>query len=777
MKPDRNKPCPCGSGKKYKYCCEGKAPSRFALSPTEIEPLVALHNAGRYAELESKARGLTRRYPDSGLVWMLLAGALQKQGKNALSAYQKTVGLIPGDAGAHYDLGVALQNNGLLADAAESYRRALQINPDYAEAHYNLAHTLKQLGQSEMAAESYRNVLEIKPDFAEAHNNLGSVLKDLGQLEDAAASYRRALQIKPDFAEAHNNLGYILQALGQPDAALESCRCALLIKPDFAEAYNNLGIAQHDLRDSEAAMASYRRALQIKPDYAEAHFNLGNIQKEIGKMDDAAVSYRQALRLKPDFADAYNYLGSVLQYFGQLENAVDGYRQVLELKPDYPEAYSNLLFCLSHSEAVDAQTLFAEHCRFGEQFEAPLLASWPQHGNSRDPARTLQVGFVSGDLRNHAVAYFIEPLLAHLSGYPQLSLHAYYNHTIEDAVTRRLRGYFTHWHPIAGLKDDVLAEQIRTDGIDILIDLSGHTGKNRLMTFARKPAPIQAKSWIGYPGTTGLRAMDYYLADRFFLPPGQFDSQFTEKIVRLPASAPFMPSTDAPPVNALPALSNSYVTFGSFNRRDKITRSVIALWAQLLRALPDSRILLGAMNKDGNYTTLIDWFAQQGIARERLDFHALIDMQTYLGLHHQVDICLDTFPYTGGTTTLHALWMGVPTLTLAGHTAAGRQGAAILGHAGLDAFVAHDAADFVQQGLSWAGDLAALSAIRTGLRERFALSAMGQPALIAAGLEHALRIMWQRWCEDLPTVAIDVSDKQSNHRINESAVEGQQIRS
>lgn len=773
MKPDRNKPCPCGSGRKYKHCCEVKASSRAALSPAEIEPLVALHNAGRYAELESKARGLVSRYPGAGLVWMLLAGALQKQGKNALSAYQKTAELMPGDAGAHYDLGVALQNNGLLADAAESYRRALQIKPDYAEAHYNLAHTLRQLGQSELAAECYRGVLEIKPDFAEAHNNLGSVLKDLGQLEDAAASYRRALQIKPDFAEAHNNQGYILQVLGQPDAALASCRRALEIKPDFAEAYNNLGIAQYDLGDSGAAMASYRRALELKPDYAEAHFNLGNIQKELGKMGDAFVSYRQAVRLKPDIADAYNYMGSVLQYFGQIEDAVDGYRQALHIKPDLAEAYSNLLFCLSHSEAVDAQTLFAEHCRFGEQFEAPLRASWPQHGNSRDPARTLRVGFVSGDLRNHAVAYFIEPLLAHLSGYPQLSLHAYYNHSLEDAFTRRLKGYFAHWHSAVRQNDDALAEQIRSDGIDILIDLSGHTGKNRLMTFARKPAPIQAKSWIGYPGTTGLHAMDYYLADHLLLPLGEFDGQFTEKIVRLPAIAPFMPSKDAPPVNALPSLSNGYLTFGSFNRRDKITRSVIALWAQLLRALPDARMLLGAMNKDGNYTTLIDWFAQEGITRERLDFHVLSDMQTYLALHHQVDICLDTFPYTGGTTTLNALWMGVPTLTLSGNTAAGLQGAAILGHAGLEAFVARDAAGFVQKGLSWAGDLATLSGLRTRLRERFAQSVMGQPALIAAGLEHALRIMWQRWCEGLSPTPIDASDNRSNDRISESAIEGQ----
>ena len=283
-----------------------------------------------------------------------------------------------------------------------------------------------------------------------------------------------------------------------------------------------------------------------------------------------------------------------------------------------------------------------------------------------------------------------------------------------------------------------------------------------MLTFARKPAPVQA-SWMGYPGTTGLRAMDYYVADRFFLPHEQFAGQFTEELVYLPANAPFMPSEAAPAVNALPAVRNGYLTFGSFNRSSKISRSVIALWGQLLRASPDSRMLLGGLPEEGKYDTLIQWFAQEGIARERLSFHARSGMDRYLGLHHQVDICLDTFPYSGSTTTLHALWMGVPTLTLAGGTPAGRTGASILGHVGLGAFVTHDAEEFVRQGVSWAGKLEGLSEIRAGLRERFANSALGRPALVAAGLERAMRIMWRRWCDGVPPGALDVSDTQIDH--------------
>jgi predicted O-linked N-acetylglucosamine transferase (SPINDLY family) len=266
-----------------------------------------------------------------------------------------------------------------------------------------------------------------------------------------------------------------------------------------------------------------------------------------------------------------------------------------------------------------------------------------------------------------------------------------------------------------------------------------------LSTFARKPAPLQV-SWIGYPGTTGLRAMDYYLADPFYLPPGQFDNQFTEKIVQLPATAPFSPSDLAPSVNPLPALSNGYITFGSFNRPNKIGPSVVALWSQLLRALPSSRMLLGAMSIDGKNESLVEMFAREGITSERLSIHSRSSMENYLALHHQVDICLDTFPYNGGTTSLHALSMGVPTLTLIGPTSSGRQGVGILGHVGLEAFAAKDKADFVKKGLSWAGNLIELLILRLELRERFKQSASGQPEIVAAGLERALRVMWRGWC-------------------------------
>ena len=656
-------------------------------TPAEINPIVALFNAGRYADMECQARLLTKCHPDSGFAWQVLVTALLAQGKDALATLQKVTELLPDDAEAHYNLGVTLQGIRQLDGAVASYRRALAL----------------------------------KPDYAGARNNLGAALHDLGQLDGAVASYRRALAIQPDDAVAHNNLGTALKDLGRLDSAVASFRQALALKPDYFEAQNNLGNALKDLKQLDDAVASFRRALALKPDFKEAHNNLGNALRDLGQLDGAVASFRRALALKPDFG----------------------------------LAFSNLLFSLLHSEAAYASELFAEHRRFGERFETPLRGRWPPHARAQNPDRCLQVGFVSGDLRNHAVAYFIEPVLAHLAGRPQLSLHVYSNHPVEDAVTRRLRGYIPHWQPIVGLSDAALAQKIREDGIDILIDLSGHTAHNRLLAFAHKPAPVQV-SWMGYPGTTGLNAMDYYLADRFFLPPGQFDDQFSEKIVQLPASAPFQPVDDAPPVNALPALSNGYLTFGSFNHTRKLSAAVIALWAQILRALPGSRMVLGAMPQGDGNDTLIEWFAQEGIGQDRLSLYPNCPMRDYLGLHHQVDLCLDAFPYPGGTTSCHALWMGVPTLSLVGSTPASRQGAILPSHVGLEALVAGNKSEFVQKALYWADHLAELATIRDGLRARFGQSAMGRPDVIAEALERALRTMWQRWCAGQPAESFEV---------------------
>ena len=551
-------------------------------------------------------------------------------------------------------------------------------------------------------------------------------------------------------------LGAVLQAQQRYEDSLQATRKAITLLPDDAATHNNLGAALLKLGRHDDAQVGFRKALAIAPDYAKALSNLGNVLTLQDKLLEAEACCRHALKIEPGYANAHVNLGNALELQGRIPEALASYRAALAIAPDMANIHTNLLYLLSLDVQIEPQQLFAAHLAFGEQFEAPLRAGWQAHNNTKDPARCLQVGFVSGDLYNHAVATFLEPVLEFLARKQSLSLHAFYTNTVEDAVTQHLRTHFPYWHSVASLSDADLANKIRADGIDILIDLSGHTSYNRLLTFARKPAPIQA-SWLGYPGTTGLQAMDYHLCDRFFIPPGELDWQFTEKSAFLPASAIFRPNEHAPSVNPLPALENGYITFGSFNRPNKLNPSVIALWSMLLRSIPNARMVLGGIPLE-HQNTLNQNFLDEGIEPSRLIYFPRSNMTDYLALHHQVDVCLDSFPYGGGTTTAHAAWMGVPTLTLAGDTPPSRAGATFMNQLGLNGFIATSIEDFVSKGHYWAEHVAELAALRLEMRARFNASAMGQPEPFASSLETTLRAMWQRWCNDLPPAPIESTD-------------------
>jgi len=638
-----------------------------------------------------------------------------------------------------------LERLSCLGDRSPDMNRTADRPDQDAQRLIDEGNALEDAGRIVEAKSRYEAAIRLAPGLARAHLNLGNALIAIGDAQGAAKAFSTATAKDPEYFAAHFNLGNAHLRSGAPRAAAEAYRKAVDLRPDFAAAQLALGCALEDLGQPGNAVAAYQRAVEIDPRYAEAHYNLGNVLQRLQNLDDAVASYRRALELKPDFVDAHVNLGNTLKDRGQVADAAACFRRALETMPSCETARSNLLFCVSHDEAIRREELFSEHCRFGDEFEAHLRPNWPRHRNMRDPNRRLRVGVASGDLREHAVAYFVAGIFEHLAKASNLELHAYYNHATEDHVSARLRGCFMDWHRIHHLSDAELAAKIVDDGIDILIDLSGHTAENRLLTFARKPAPVQA-SWVGYPGTTGLQAMDYYVSDGFRLPAGEFDDQFVEKLVCLPAAASFLPAEAAPPINPLPALTNGYLTFGSFNRLSKITAASIELWSRLLRGLPDSRLIVGALPLGERYEHLLGRFRQHGVDPSRLTFHDRCSIAEYLKLHHQVDLCLDTYPYAGGTTTHHALWMGVPTLTLAGRTPAARGGAAVMGRVGLEAFVASDPDDFEGKGLKWAGDLATLAQVRAGLRDRCRQSPTGRPDIIAAALERALRVMWQRWC-------------------------------
>ncbi len=726
--------------------------------------------------------------------------------EDALGSHETAIRIDGNIATAQNAFGLCLKALKRQQEAANAFQRAHELAPLDLDIRTNLASALFALDQKAEALAVYEGLLKDAPGNAETHNSIGLVLQSMSRMEEAAAQHRQAhaldpaantsllylaaaltaerdfesaaschrqaVALEPESADMRNQLGIALQKAKHYDDALAAYAQALELDPSHAVVHSNIGAVLHDLRRFEEALESYRKAIELDASFAAAHMNMGMAHRLLNQYDEAIAAFRKAIDLRPDYLEAHTSLGASLCEKGLLEEAIISCRAALAIDPQCAPVHSNLLFCLTHLDYPDPAVLLAEHHKFADIFEEPLRASWPVHATTDDPERVLHIGFVSGDFNNHAVANFIVPIFEHLVHSPRLVLHGYYTNLIEDDCTQLIRGMLHHWQAVQHLDDAALASQIEADGIDILIDLSGHTGANRLLAFARKPAPVQA-SWIGYPGTTGLQAMDYFVTDRHYLPAGEMENQFTEAIAHLPAAAPFLPSALSPPVNSLPALENGYFTFASFNRPNKLSREVIAAWSRLLKAVPTSRMLLGAMAKSGGYDTLIGWFADEGIARERLDFYPRTSTGDYLALHHKVDLCLDTFPYTGGTTTMHALWMGVPVLTIPGNTPPGRPTACALGHMGLTAFIARDIEDFVAKGTFIASNLTLLASLRASMREIMGNSAMGQPAIIAAGLEGALRAMWQRWCAGLPAatfeIEVDPGDMQINDPVGLSA--------
>ena len=449
---------------------------------------------------------------------------------------------------AHYNLGVIQQSQGKLDEAAAAYQRALQLKPGFVEALNDLGNVFKLQGKLEEAGACYQQVLRWKPDYAAAHCNLGVVLHDLGQLDHAVACCQRALQLQPDYATAHYNLATLLKDQGKLDESEACYRRALQLQPDYALAHYNLGIVCQSLGKLHDAMACYQRELQLQPNLPEAHNNLGNVYHELGQLDAAQVCYRRALQQQPGYALAYNNLGNILRDQGKVDSAVASYQKSLRLQPDFAAVHSNLLLTHQYRSGVTLAELANLHAEFDRLHAAPLRTArlLQDHDHDRDPHRRLRLGFVSADFGRHPVGHFLIRVLENLDP-AQCETVCYSDRMIPDDLTWRFQSAATIWRDVKGLSDQSLAEQIVNDEIDILLDLAGHTARNRLLVFARKPAPIQV-TWAGYVGTTGLKAMDYILADRHEIPQAA-EAHYCEKVLRMPDGyVTYDPPVYAPPV-------------------------------------------------------------------------------------------------------------------------------------------------------------------------------------------------------------------------------------
>jgi len=691
----------------------------------------------------------------------------------------------PRDANAHALLGVLLLKARHLEEGATAVRRALELNPKMRDMQAVLATALFELGQYEAAVEAFRTALrfqdaaylhqgladalrllrrfkeaepgarralELEPDNTAFLLSLAAVLNGQERLEDTLALIRRVSALEPGNADAWRDQARLLMRLSRHEEAIAAYRELTGLRPDDVQAYRDMAVCQQRAGQTEAALDSYVRALELEPDHANTLCDYGSTTHRLGKLAEAAVILQRALAIEPDNVLVLRALLHTTFSLGEWREALRLARHLLAVEPT-PEHHSIVLFILSHC-CFDGAELTREHFSFGERWEPALLASRQPHPNDRDPARRIRIGIVSGDLYNHAVSHFVAPVFEAMKESSQVSLYIYYNNSIEDESTARHRANACAWRPIHGV-DDALAERmIRADAIDILIDLSGHSALNRLPLFARKPAPVQA-TWLGYAGTTGLRAMDYVLCDRFIVPKGRYDDQFSEQIVRLPLGAAFLPHGDAPDVNASPAQKNGYLTFGSFHRASKLSREVIAQWARLLHAVPDAMMLLGGL-RGGVDDVLVDWFKAEGIPRERLMLRPHTHVHGYLAQHHEVDICLSPFPYTGSTTVGHALWMGVPTLATVGTTNPSHAAAVFMAHLGLGTFITEDEDTYIKLGVFLSQNTSALATMRATMRDRFLNSILGYPGVAAAGMELGLRRMWQRWCADEAAAPLQV---------------------
>ncbi len=574
--------------------------------------------------------------------------------------------------------------------------------------------------------------------------------------KEAIALARKLTARYPKDIQSWRALAISLQKNNQFTEVIEVARAGVEVDPSdvicrllLADTLRHAGALQE-------AESQSRQLLMYAPDHPETHRVLGLTLIALGRRAEAIASCKRAAELAPRSSAVHSALGNVYLGIGAIAEAEHALRTALEIDPVDINSRTNLLFCLMHSSKIDKAALFKEHRRFGELHDAPAAAASRRYTNARDPERKLRIAFISGDFCNHAASYYLLPVVRNLSRDPSLSLHFYYNFEMNDHITEQLRSHASSWQVVANMSDALLDKQIVEDQIDIVVDLSGHTAHSRIVGLARKPAPIQV-SWIGYPATTGMTAFDYYISDRYVTPLAQFEDQFVEKLALLPSATPYMPPPNCPPVNALPALHKGYITYGSFNRLNKLSQEVIAVWSEILRAEPTSRMVIGAVSSKLDEETYLEWFSAQGISADRLTFCKRASLPVYMQQHYQVDLCLDTFPYTGSTTTLNALWMGVPTITMPGTSMPSRCGACWLEHVGLQQFIAQDKDEFVRKSLELTRDLDELNRLRIGMRERCLDSVPFQPEKVAGGLSIALRTMWKRWCGDEAPTAFEAT--------------------
>lgn len=650
----------------------------------------------------------------------------------------------PKHAGALHLLGSMALQRGQWDQARGIYAKLAGREPDRAATHHGHGMALMGLGRFAEACRPLRRTLSLDPGSLDARLHLGTALAKSGQLEESVVVFRELLAIGPGFKQGYQNLSSALQRLGRLDEALEVLNAGLRAIAPFPEAEFEAGMLYCDMHRYDESIAAYRRALSLRPDFVEAYNNLALVLAQRGEFDEALACYDRAIRLVPDVAALHSNRSKLLMDLGRMPEAVGALRVALALDGKLPVAWSNLLLALHYLPEQSAQEVFAAHQDWNRSQAAGVVKLPRQAAKSRDSEKRLRVGYVSADLREHSVARMIAPVFENHSP-DQIEIFAYSLGGRADEWTERLRRCTAAWCDAGPLSDQKLAERIRKDGIDILVDLGGHTAHNRLLVFARCPAPVQV-SFLGYPDTTGLDAIDYRLTDSHADPAGVADALASETLVRLDPCAWCYPRL--PELEIGPRAAGS-ITFGCFNTMAKINPALLRLWARILSEVPDSRLLLKAPGwaTEAARAAALVAFREAGIAAERIEMLGRTpDYHEHLGLHRRVDIALDTYPYHGTNMTCEALWMGVPVVTMAGDRHVARVGVSLLTNVGHPEWIASNADDYVRVAVELAGDPDRLARLRAGLRGEMLASPLMDGPGYARRIEAAYREMWRAWC-------------------------------
>ena len=612
------------------------------------------------------------------------------------------------------------------------------------EKTFDLAVQNQKKNNFQVAENLYNEVLKINPNHFGSIFLLGALSIKIKNFDRAIQLLNQAILIQPNHAQSHNNLGVVFVELGEVQKAMSYYQTAINIQPNYADAHNNLGVVFNKLGEVQKAISCYQKAISIQANYADAHYNLGNVLDKLNKHQEAIICYEKVIQINPNYVAAHYNQGNALKELGEFKKAISCYQKAINSKHNYALAYNNMLFTLLYMEKTDSKYYLSKTQEFRSSLK-PINDELLLKYQFNIKPKKLRIGFVSGDFREHPVGFFLLDTLKHLKN-NDLELIAYSNSQIEDSLSIKLKSHFTIWHEIVSQSNMNVINKIRKDGIHVLVDLSGHSEKNRLPIFINKPAPVQV-SWVGYPGSTGIPEIDYLIGDPF-VTPENMNGHFTEKIFRLPNIWVCFTAPDFDvQISDLPVIKNGYVTFGSFNHLSKINDEVISLWSKILKSIPKSKIFLKTKQLNNSHLKekIISKFKENGINLNSIILEEGTSRSKLLNSYNKVDIALDPFPYSGGVTSLEAIWMGVPVLTKKGFKFASRTTESIIHNSGMSDWVANDENEYVKKAIKFSTNLELLTEINKSLRQVALESPLFNSTLFAKQLNNAFWEMWNNF--------------------------------